>query len=337
MNRLSFPKNQKELLLAIKNNALVVLGTLVLAFGAGVFLIPFDLVTGGVTGIGIVLEHLFRDSALLGKVTADVYAGVLVWIFFIIGYFTLGRSFAAKTLVSSIIYPFALSLATKLPDSNFMGGIFDLTSDYYAAYSDMALLLATLFGGALVGMGCALTFLGGGSTGGVDIITLTVTKYFPKVKNSLAMFVTDALIVVMGVLVIRNLILTLLGIVAAFLCALAIDRLFVGDHDAFIAQVISTRTKEINDAVIDRLGRTTTVLPCRGGYTGREGEVLMITFSIKQYADFMALISSIDKSAFVTLHRAREIHGEGWTYADPLIPAERGRTDTVDGDDTSAC
>lgn len=314
MNALRLPKTKKEWFLFIKNNALVVLGTLVLAFGVGVFLIPFNLVTGGVSGLGIVLRHLLRDVAPFQNIGADLYASVLVWISFIVGYFTLGRSFAAKTLVSSLVYPFALSLATKLSDSNFMDGFFNLASERYAAYSGMALLLATVFGGALVGAGCALTFLGGGSTGGVDIIALTINKHFPKIKSSVAMFYTDALIVAIGVLVIQNLILTLLGIVSALICAMAIDRLFVGENDAFIAHVISSRTDEINDAVINRLGRTTTVLPCRGGYTGREQRMLMVTFSIKQYADFMAVIASIDKAAFVTLHRAREIHGEGWTY-----------------------
>ncbi len=322
MNALRLPKTKKEWLLILKNNALVVLGTLILAFGTGVFLIPFDLVTGGVSGIGIVLTHLFFDIEALRPLGADFYAGVLVWIFFILGYFTLGRSFAAKTLVSSIVYPFALSLATKLSSSNFMDGFFNLASERYAAYSGMALMLATVFGGALVGAGCALTFLGGGSTGGVDIIALTVSKHFPKVKSSFAMFFTDALVIVMGILLIQNLVLTLLGIVSAFICALAIDRLFVGENDAFIAHVISCRTDEINDAVINRLGRTTTILPCRGGYTGREQRMLMVTFSIKQYADFMTVIASIDKAAFVTLHRAREIHGEGWTYDLPLAPTE---------------
>ena len=317
MNVPFLPKDKKRWLLFLKNNALVILGTLVLAFGTGFFLIPFDLVTGGVSGLGIVLAHLLSPIALLSGIGADVYASILVWIFFIIGFFTLGRSFAAKTLVSTLVYPFALSLATSLVDSNFLSGFFNLASDRYLAYSGMSVVLAAVFGGALVGAGCALTFLGGGSTGGVDIIALTLTKYCPKIKNSLAMFVTDATIVILGVLIIQNLILTLLGIVSAFVCALAIDKLFVGENDAFIAHVISSRTDEINDAVIQRLNRTTTILPCQGGYTRREQKMLMITFSIKQYADFMALIASIDKAAFVTLHRAREIHGEGWTYQLP--------------------
>ena len=150
------------------------------------------------------------------------------------------------------------------------------------------------------------------------------------------MFFTDALIVIMGILVIQNLILTLLGIISAFICAIAIDKLFVGENDAFIAHVISAKTDEINAAVIDRLGRTTTVLPCHGGYTGREQNMLMITFSIKQYVEFMTLIASIDKAAFVTLHRAREIHGEGWTYELPLAPAERRRTDIAAPDNDAS-
>lgn len=312
--KLPLPQNKKEILSLIKNSALVALGTFIMTFGVGIFLIPFDIVTGGISGLGIVLEKILSAIPLLAQIEAQTYASILMWITFAIGIFTLGKSFAMQTLLSALLYPVFLELAVALSRSGVMNGFFNLLSDRYSAYGEIALVLASVFGGAMVGTGCAVTFLGGGSTGGVDVIALTVVKHFPKVKNSVILFIIDSAIIISGMLIIDDLVLTLLGIVSAFVCALAVGKIFVGDSDALIAHVVSEKCDEINDGVIHRLERTTTVVDCRGGYSGEEKRMLMITISVKQYAAFMALISSIDKNAFVTLHRAKEINGEGWSY-----------------------
>ena len=307
--------DKKELLAMLKNVFLVIAGTSVLAFGTGMFIIPFDLVTGGVSGIGIILDHILEGAGFFGELTADVYASVVNWILFFIGLVFLGRKFAMKTLISTIVYPFALSASVWLASSDVMGGFFNLSG--YTESADTVIILATVFGGAAIGAGCALTFLGGGSTGGIDIIALAFCKYFKKLKSSVMIFICDASIVILGMFVIDNLVTSLLGIISAFICAIAIDRLFIGESSAFIAQIVSDKYKEINEAVINRMQRTSTVIGATGGYSGQDKVMLIVTFSMNQYADFTAIVSQIDKNAFVTVHRAHEINGEGWTY---LLP-----------------
>ncbi len=307
--------NKKQLLVMIKNTLLIVLGTFVLAFGTGMFIIPFDLVTGGVSGIGIVLNHLLSGVRFFGELSVEIYASVINWILFFIGLVFLGRRFAAKTLISTIVYPFALSLSVRLASSDAFGGFFNLAG--YAEYSEIVVVIATVFGGAVIGTGCALTFLGGGSTGGVDIIAFAICKFFKRLKSSRVIFAIDATIVVLGMFAIDNFVISMLGIASAFVCAIAIDRMFIGESSAFIAQIVSDKYKEINDAVINRMQRTSTVIAARGGYSGEGKVMLIVTFSRNQYADFTAIISGIDKNAFVTVHRAHEINGEGWTY---LLP-----------------
>lgn len=305
---------RKRRMRVVRDTLYVIIGTAILALGAGLFIIPFGLVTGGVSGIGIVLEELFESVPFLTGITADQYASLLVWVLFFVGLAFLGKMFALQTLVSTIVYPIVLTAATWLAGSDVAGGFFNLGSEMYASYNGATIVLATLFGGACFGVGSALTFLGGGSTGGSDIIPLVICKFFPKLKSSMMIFITDATIVVLGMLVIGDLVLTLLGIVAAFICALAVDKIFLGGSSALIAQVVSDKYDEINAAVIRQLNRTTTITSARGGYSGGEKKLLMTTFAMSQYHVFIAIVSSIDKNAFVTVHKAHEISGDGWTY-----------------------
>ena len=297
-----------ELLLQLKNLALVVLGTLVLAFGCAVFVVPFDLVTGGVTGLSIIIDNIIQSA-----IPIDVVIAVITWGLFLMGLLFLGWDFSVKTLASTIIYPFAISMFMHLVSPDVLGGIFYLPGSVHA---DIALIISSLFGGLCVGTGCALTFLGGGSTGGMDILAFILCKYFKKWKSSTVIFIIDATTVVLGLFIIGDLILTLLGIIAAWIGAMVIDRIFIGRGQAFTAQIVSDKYEEINLAIREEVRRTTTMFVATGGYSGQPKTVLSVTFTMRQYADLMNVIKRIDKTAFVSITRAHEINGEGWTYGE---------------------
>lgn len=304
--------SKKALLLMIKNILLVIIGTAVLAFGSGVFLIPFNLISGGMSGIAIILDKIFPLN-ILNMSSIDVYVTFLTWALFFLGLFCLGKAFALKTLISAIVYPPMLSISLKLVENQVLNGFFDISS----SYPQIGILLAALFGGVCVGAGCAITFLGGGSTGGVDIIALVICKYIKKIKSSIMIFIIDASIVVLGVFVINDMVVSLLGITSAFICALVIDKLFLGESKAFIAQIVSNEYEKINQAIINKLDRTTTILEGTGGFTKQPRKVVMVSFTMSQYAQLTNLIKMIDKDAFVSIHRAHEINGEGWTLPSP--------------------
>lgn len=311
--KITFPKNRSEWMLLIKNTALVLFGTFVLAFGISMFIFPFDLVTGGVSGIGIIISKAVSSIPVLNAVGPDAYSSIVNWILFALGFILLGRNFAMKTLVSTVFYPIALLISDYIVRSSAIADLLDL-SRYAQDYYGIALIVATVFGGACIGAGCAFTFLGGGSTGGVDVIALTLAKYVKRLKSSVAFFVCDTAIIIIGVFAVGNLLLSLLGVLSAFICAITIDKLFLGESSAFIAHVVSDKYKEINEGVINKMDRTTTIVDAVGGYSGEGKKLVIVTFDMRQYPAFTQLISSIDKNAFVTVHRAHEINGEGWTY-----------------------
>jgi len=289
----------------IKNIILIILGTIILAFGNAVFIIPFNIVFGGVTGVSIVLNKLFS----LPYLSVNLFIAVLTWAMFFVGLFVLGRSFALKTLISTLIYPIAISVFSFLTKEGVLGGFFRL-SDY--GQGELSFLLATLFGSVFVGAGCALTFLGGGSTGGVDILAFIICKHFKRAKSSYVIFILDAVIIAFAMLILRDLVLSLLGILSAFIAALVIDKLFLGEISAFTAQIVSNSCGEINSAIIKNLKRTSTYFDVTGGYLKDHKQMLTVSFPREQYVELIDIVTKIDSGAFIMVHKAHEIRGHGW-------------------------
>jgi len=258
----------KKYLPVLKNTGLVVVGTLILAFGTALFILPFDLVCGGVSSIAIILNNLLG----VNFISLDTLITIITWTLFFIGLIFLGKNFAIKTLISTIVYPIGISLFSKLYDPQFMNGIFCIDQ---SQYSEIAILLAALFGGVLVGAGCAITFLGGGSTGGVDIFAFIICKIFKKLRSSVVIFCIDATTIILGLFVIQDLVVSLLGITSAMISAVAVDKIFLGGSKAFIAQIVSDQYEVINVEIAQKLERTTSIIDIVGGYSGSAKKMLM--------------------------------------------------------------
>ena len=290
----------------LRNILLVLLGTFVLAMGTEMFIIPAGLDTGGVSGIAICFKYAGIDFS------SEIIIGIIGWFLFFLGLIFLGWSFAAQTLLSTIVYPVFLILINFLCSKwNFL-----LINESSSLQGNTALisLLSALFGGVLVGAGCAITFIGGGSTGGVDIITFIICKYFRNIKSSASIFVIDAIIVVAGFIVNKDhdIALALEGVFSAFIAALVVDRIFVGQSQSFVAYVITGKYQEITNDIITRIDRTTSIVDVEGGFTKQMKKMVIISFTVRQYQLVMSIISSHDKHAFTIVHRTHEINGEGF-------------------------
>lgn len=298
--------SKRDLLPMLKNIGLTILGTLILAFGTAVFIIPFDLVVGGMSGFAIVLVKVIPFDF----VTVDLLITVMTWSLFLVGFLVLGKGFAAKTLISTIIYPPFITLFSKLCDPDVLNGVFYLKD---SPHGDIVLLISALFGGVLIGLGCAIAFIGGGSTGGTDVIAFVICKFIKRLRSSVVIFIVDSIPIVLGVFILNDLVLTLIGIISVFVSALMVDKVFVGGSKALTAQIITEKHNEISQEIIEKMNRTTTIINATGGYSKQPKTMLMVTFSMRQYSELLSIINRTDKEAFVTVHRAHEIYGEDWT------------------------
>lgn len=288
----------------VKNMTLVIVGTLLIAIGTSIFQVPFDLVAGGISGIAIVFAKISPSY-----ITEQFYVGVLSWLFFAVGAFVFGKGFAAKTFISALIYPTAFSAFSYLSSSDAFGGIFNAVSE---EHPDAALVVAAVFGGIVIGVGVSLAFLGGGSTGGVDVMALLISKNFKRISSAQAMLVIDSLVIFAGVVIIGDLVVSLLGVVSAFVSSAVAERIFGNGKKAFAASVITDRAEEVSFAVIEKTNRTTTQIECVGAYSGKKKSMLMVTFDASEYSTLLSAVLSADERAFVVIHKVHEINGEGW-------------------------
>ena len=303
--------SKKEISQWFTRNLLVIFGTVILAFGSAVFLIPFDLVMGGTSGIAIVIKTLFPEgiSPDMAEMYVNIVVALITWSLFFVGLIFLGRDFAAKTLLSTIVYPLAFPLLTKLVSPDVLGGFFYLQG---SEHEELALVFAGVVGGILLGAGCAIAFLGGGTTGGTDIIAFLIGKFFPKLKISQITFFVDFTIILLGVFAVNDLILSGIGVLSAYVSSMVIDKIFLGGKTAYVANIVTTTPTEISNDVIKILDRTTTIMDCKGAYSGEGKNLVMVSFTMREYREILSIVSKYDKKAFITVNKAHEISGEGW-------------------------
>ena len=302
-------RSKKEAYSYLTKNLLVILGTAILAFGSAVFIIPFNLVMGGTSGIAVIIKSFFEGSDHDPTSIVNISVAVITWALFFVGLIFLGKDFAAKTLLSTIVYPLVFPLFTMLVDPGALGGYFYLEDN---PNQELVLVFSGVMGGILLGAGCAIAFLGGGTTGGTDIIAFLVCKFFPKLKISSVTFFVDFTIIALGAIAVNDLIITGIGVLSAYVSSLVIDKIFLGGKTAYVAHIVTTTPHQISEGVIKILDRTTTIMECKGAYSGENKNLVLVSFTMREYREILSIVSKYDKKAFITVNKAHEISGEGW-------------------------
>ena len=300
--RMSFYK--KKVGRKIFDYFLVTIGTFLLAFGSVIFLAKCELVAGGVSGIAIIIQHFVEINVY------DYCVGGLTVLFWLIGLVFLGKDFALKTLWSSILYigfTFLLNRVQFFDDlAATFAGLNKGTDPEVGNY-----ILCGVFGGVFVGGGIAITFLGGGSTGGVDCIQIIIAR-LTRIKESVIGFFIDTTIVVIGMTTMQLWVPALCGILSSFVVAVLIDFVYNRQQNSYQADIISDHWEEINEFAKNNLDRGSTIIRAEGGYQGENRVILRIVFDKKQYDELRKFIHSVDPHAFVTFTQTNAVYGEGF-------------------------
>ncbi len=303
-------KDKKRLKHEIRNIFLILLGSVVLAFGSSM-LEPFDIISGGVLSIGIIFNSFIEPLA--GFNITDIVVAIVQVVLWLVGLFFVGRHFSMRTLLSSLAYPLFYSLFLRLNVADYIwGGASSFENLTY-------MLLAGLFGGFLTGAGVAISYRGEGSTGGLDVISKLLAKH-TRVKEDTSSFLMDATLIVIGVIVTwdfsTGVVPCLIGILGALCCALAIQYLYIRSQRFLECDIISSHYQEIMNYVHDELGHGTTVFKVYGGYLGEERRLLRVIIYKNEEEDFRNKIGEIDPKAFVSFITTKTINGEGF---EPLL------------------
>lgn len=294
---------KEEVFSFICNNFLVIVGSTLLALGTAIFLTRLEIVTGGLSGIGIIIQHFFGNEQVI-----DIIVAILTALLWVVGLIFCGKEFAFRTLVSSIIYPILLSLFLRI--SFFQKIAFDISGGNEPMVGNI--LICGLFAGVFIGAGVALTFLGKGSTGGVDVIIFLLAKH-TRVKESIWSFAIDGSVIFLSMILIPgNWVKSLVGILSAFVSALAIDYIYNGNVSSYQADIISDKWQEISRFAQDDLMRGATIIHAEGGYKGEERIIVRVVFEKRQADKLIKFIAKTDPKAFVTYTRTRAVYGEGF-------------------------
>ena len=309
------PKTKMDWFRVICRTFLVVFGTFLVAFGSVTFHVPLDINAGGLSGIGIIVRYFSPEAMkVISYNLVITIASIVLWV---VGLIFIGKDFALKTLVATIAFPAATWLFTACPGiSDGISTLGEMLRTSGNGPTAGNYLLSGIFGGVFVGIGVAITFVGGGSTGGVDVLTFLMEKFL-RIKQSIASFIIDGTIVVIGLfcLVPQNqefLLPCLSGIMSAFMTAIFIEFIYIGSENSYQVDIISPKWEEISRFAQDELGRGATIIHAEGGYRGEERIILRIVFTKRQYNKLRAFISKVDPKAFVTFTQTNAVFGEGF-------------------------
>ena len=318
-DKLTWKNVRKQLLKSL----VVLIGTFLVAFGSSTFLVPFNIISGGLSGLGIILETFI-------PIGIDVIILILTWVLFFLGLIFLGPTFAANTLISTIFYPLFVSLVLRTGMGEFLVELLINESVTISTTDDVLtlvgletletgrLILCGLVGGALVGFGVGITFIGGGSTGGVDILCFIINK-FTGIKASTITFLIDGGIVLAGLIMnIVNkssygVLASLVGVFSAVLSSIMIEFIYVRRLGAYYVDVITDKYDELRDRVIENLDRSVTIYDVVGGYTNEPKKCVRIIFSRDELIKVKDLIAEIDNEAFMIIGECQNVNGEGFT------------------------
>ena len=294
-----------------KNTLLIILGCLILAIASAVFIVPADLLTGGINSIAITIQYILKHYYDIEFQLVDIVTFVLEAVLFLIGLFILGKKFSAHTLLASIVYPAFFALFYRTGILNFIPEA--LVNSFSEPY--LGKLLCGVFGGVLVGAGVAITFLGGGSTGGVDIIVVIIAKYTP-IKEGLGTGLFDYSLILIGVIVRYEepsiIPAGLIGLTSAFVAAFMIQILYVSENSFSLVEIISDKYEEIIDFIQNKLDRGCTIYFGEGGYTKEPKRIVKAALKKKEAEAVRNFMSEVDKKAFMIITGNITVNGEGF-------------------------
>lgn len=277
--------NIKKLII---DSIFIVVGNFILAYAVQSFLLPNQILSGGVSGIAIALYPIFHFNE-------ELVINVLVIGLFFVGWLSLGKEFALKTGVSSIIYPIFISM---------LSGIEPITKDP---------MLASLYGGLFVGIGIGLVFRANASTGGMDIPTLMLEKY-TNIEAAKWVLVIDGLTILLG-LYAYDLESVLIGLISVVASSYAINLVVMfGAQEAKKVEIITDKIDEVKTFIEKELDRGCSLVPVIGGYTNENRTMIMVIVDKSQYPLLNQGIHAIDPSAFMIVTDTRDVKGNGFTF-----------------------
>ncbi|MBR1869193.1 MAG: YitT family protein [Bacteroidales bacterium] len=292
----------------IRDYAMVTLGILLFVLGWSIFLVPNNLVGGGVTGVSAILQYATHGVIKIGYSYFVVNAALIVAAMFVLGF-----GFGWKTIYATILASIGLNIFQDVIPMDFIQAI----------ALDNGKLMSTIMGSIMVGVGIGFTMIAGGSTGGTDIIALMVNKYRNVSPGRLILYM-DVVIILSSLLVpsftpegellpfVEKLTNVVYGFILITINSTVLDLVISGSRQSVQLFILSKHYAEIADSITKELHRGVTVLDGKGWYTKENTEVLMVLTRKTDLNLLLRYIKAIDPDAFLSVSSVTGVYGKGF-------------------------
>lgn len=302
------PLKDKSLLVQVKEYFVIMVGIAMYVLGWSIFLVPNNLIGGGVTGIASIVQYATNGVIKIGTTYFALNAILLILAFFI-----LGRSFGGKTVFAIVLASVGLNLGQSLIPMDIIQKL----------AIENGKLMSTLMGAILVGISMGLTFSQGGSTGGTDIIALIVNKYRNVSPGRMILWMDTAIIMssllvpsytTAGELVpfTEKITTVVYGFIYIVVVSTVLDLYLSGSKQSVQLFILSKKYVEIADAITNEMHRGVTVLDGKGWFTKENTEVLMVITRKTDLNLLLKYIKSIDSNAFLSVSSVTGVYGKGF-------------------------
>jgi uncharacterized membrane-anchored protein YitT (DUF2179 family) len=284
----------------LKEWLLVTLGIALYVLAWSVFLVPNNLVGGGVSGISSIIQYATGFNVAYSYFIINA---ILV----LIAMKILGAEFGAKTIYAMVITSVFL---------RFLPGM--MPADFIAEFThENGKLISVIFAGAMVGLGIALTFTQGGSTGGTDIIGLILNKYY-RISPGTVILILDLIIIASSMLIPNGasfsdkLLVLIYGYVLTGVVNYSLDMVLNGKRQSVQMFVFTQKYEILTDRICNDVHRGVTLLDSQGGYSKQPGKLVVVIVKRTEISKILKVIKEVDSDAFVSIGNVSEVYGKGF-------------------------
>ena len=300
---------KNRVLVCIYDYVVITLGVILFVMAWQCFLLPNNMIDGGLTGASALLSMVTGVSVDIWYFGINVLLLVLAWII-------LGRGFGIKT-----IYAILLSTALfRILGSESMSWLWSLEGN---ALHVKEAILVPVIGGLLEAVGLALIIMRGGSTGGTDILALIVNKFWPITVGRFYLY-ADFIVITLLILVPGHCFTDVVyGYITMGVCSYVLDMIILGKDSTVQVIVFSDKLEQIGDYITKNMERGVTALKAVGWYTQKDRMVLMVMIRRTELPELVKAVKELDAKAFVTVVPANNVYGEGFDEMKVGLPRKK--------------
>lgn len=269
---------------------LIISGTFIMSFSINFFLVPNKIITGGASGVATILYYKFNLNIGLSIFIINIPL-------FLISIKKFGFKFNFKSIITTVLFASFIEI---------------FGNNSYVINTKIDMIISSIYGGLLLGLGISLIFKAGASSGGSDLLAQVLYKKGGNLNLSKIMLCIDSIIIIAIMIQFNDINLGLYSVIAIFISSKVIDIIFEGINYTKVVNIVTKKEYEITKQIIDILKRGATVTNCIGAYSKSDYINIMCIVTLPEISKLTQIVYEIDKGALIYIQNVNRVWGEGF-------------------------